>query len=130
MLRGALLNVLLPLLLLTVLYGLLVVGLIRLLRLLRVPRRRAILLGFLAFGVISGLLAAWAWPLDSCVLPNAYAVLLGDGLYGLAAARLGDPWLLRPPQVYVLVSTLLCSALGLLAGLLRPRTPFSLGPVS
>lgn len=100
---------------LTAAYGLAIAGLIRLLRLTRVPRRWAIALGFLAFGIASGLLAAWAWPLDSCVLPNLYAVLLGDKVYGFSAQRLGDPWLLRVPWVYVVVSTVLAGLAGALA---------------
>lgn len=100
---------------LTVAYGLAIAGLILLLRLMRVPRWWAIALGFLAFGAASGLLAAWAWPLDSCVLPNVYAVVLGDEVYGFSAQRLGDPWLLRVPWVYAVVSTILAGLTGALA---------------
>jgi hypothetical protein len=100
---------------LTAVYGLVILGLVFLFRAVRVPRRWAIVLGFLAYGVASGLLAAWAWPLDSCTLPNVYAVLVGDKVYGFSAQRLGDPWLLSVPQVYVVVSTIMGGLAGLLA---------------
>ena len=106
---------------LTVAYGLAITGLVLLLRLIRVPRRWAIALGFVAFGVASGLLAAWAWPLDSCVLPNVYAVVLGDKVYGFSAQRLGDPWLLRVPWVYAVVSTVLGGLAGALAAWVDAR---------
>ena len=108
-------GVVLPVVVLTVVYVLVITGLVLVFRAVRIPRRWAIALGFLAFGVASGLLAAWAWPLDSCTLPNVYAVLLGDEVYGFSAQRLGDPWLLSVPQVYVVVSTILGALAGLLA---------------
>ena len=108
-------GVVLPVVVLTVVYGLVITGLVVIFRAVRIPRRWAIALGFLAFGVASGLLAAWAWPLDSCTLPNVYAVLLGDELYGFSARNLGDPWLLGVPQVYVVVSTILGGLAGVLA---------------
>jgi hypothetical protein len=108
-------GVVLPVVILTVIYGLVITGLVLLFRLLRIPRRWAIGLGFLAYGVLSGLLAARLWPYDSSTMPNLYASLLGDAVYGLSVQRLGNPWLLDKPQVYVLVSTLLCGLVGLLA---------------
>jgi len=109
------LGVVVPAVVLTLLYALVIAGLVTLFRLLRTPRRGAILLGFLVYGLASGLLVAWAWPLDSCTLPNFYAVLLGDELYGFSAQRLGDLWPLRVPHVYVVVSTILAGLAGLLA---------------
>jgi len=114
-------GVVLPVVVLTVAYGLAITGLVLLLRLIRVPRRWAIALGFAIFGIASGLLAAWAWPLDSCVLPNVYAVLLGDKVYGFSAQRLGDPWLLRVPQVYAVVAALLGGLAGALAAWIDAR---------
>jgi len=108
-------NVLLPLLVLSAVYGLAILGLALLFRTLRVTSRWPVFLGFLAFGVVTGLLAVWIWPLDSSVYANVYAALLGDAVYRLAAAHLGDPWLLRVPQVYVVVSTALYGLLGLMA---------------
>ena len=108
-------GVVLPAVILTVIYALVIGALVVLFRLLRVPRRWAIALGFLVFGVATGLLAAWAWPLDSSTLPNFYASLVGDMVYGRLGERLGYPWLLSVPQVYVVVSTVLCGLAGLLA---------------
>jgi len=108
-------GVVLPVVVLTAAYGLVIAGLVLLLRLARVPLRWAIGLGFAVFGIASGLLAAWAWPLDSCTLPNVYAVLLGDQVYGFSARRLGAPWLLGIPQVYVVAATLMGGLAGLVA---------------
>jgi hypothetical protein len=108
-------NVLLPLVVLSALYGLAIFGLVLLFRALRVPSRGSVFLGFLTFGLVTGLLTAWVWPLDSSVYANVYAALLGDAVYQLAAAHLGAPWLLCVPQVYVVVSTALYGLLGLMA---------------
>jgi hypothetical protein len=108
-------NVLLPVAVLTAIYAFAIWGLIALYRALRLPRRGAIFLGFVTFGLATGLLTAWIWPLDSSVYLSVYAAWLGDAVYGLAAQRLGDPWILRVPQIYVVVSTILYGALGLLA---------------
>jgi hypothetical protein len=107
-------NIVLPLFILTAIYGFILGGLVLLLRKLGVPASKAILLGFVLFGVASGLLAAWIWPLDSSVYPNVFATLLGDLAYNLSTGYLGDLWLLRVPQVYVVASTILCTAAGLL----------------
>jgi hypothetical protein len=108
-------GVVLPAVILTAVYSLVIGVLVLFFRVLRVPRRWAILLGFLVYGVISGLLAAWAWPYDSSTLPNLYAVLLGDAIYHFSAQRLGNPWLWSVPQVYVVASTVVCGLVGLLA---------------
>jgi hypothetical protein len=108
---------------LTAAYVVATTGLIALLRWRRIAGGNAIVLGFTTFGVLSGLLAAWAWPLDSAVYANLYAVLLGDQVYTWAISWLGDPnsaqahstipWLLRVPQVYVLVALVASAAAGL-----------------
>ena len=81
------------------------------------PARWVVVLGFLTFGVATGLLAAWVWPYDSCVLPNLWAVVLGDALYELSSEYLGDPAglpaVLRVPWVYPLAGAILYGALGL-----------------
>jgi len=107
-------NVVLPLLVLAVIYGLVIGGLVWLLRKLKVSPRRAILLAFLLFGVVTGLLTAWVWPLDSSVYVNVVAALLGDLVYGWSTQYLGDPWLLRVPHVYAVVSAIVWGAAGLL----------------
>jgi hypothetical protein len=98
---------------LTLVYGAIVVGLAWLLRRAGVAARRAVALGFVIFGLASGLLSAWAWPYDSCVLPNLWAVLLGDGLYQWASGIGGNAALLRVPWIYPLAGAMLYGALGL-----------------
>jgi hypothetical protein len=115
-------NVLLPVVVLTAIYGLAIWGLISLFRAVGLPKKRCTFAGFLAFGLASGLLAAWAWPLDSSVYWNVYGIWLGDAVYGLAVEHLGDPWFLRVPQVYVVASTILYAILGLLAQLAHTHT--------
>ena len=100
-------------LLLTLAYGAIIAGLVWLLRRVGAPARWAVLLGFLTFGIGSGLIAAWAWPYDSCVLPNLWAVLLGDALYGLSSEHLGDIAAFRVPWVYPVLGAVLYGALGL-----------------
>jgi hypothetical protein len=107
-------NIVLPILVLTAIYGLVIGGLAWLLRILRIPATRATFLAFLLFGLVTGLLTAWVWPLDSSVYANVFTVLLGDLVYRWSAQYLGDPWLLRVPHVYVLVSPILWAGAGLL----------------
>ena len=100
---------------LTLAYGGIIAGLDWLLRRVGTPARWTIALGCLVFGIVSGLLAAWVWPHDSCVLPNLWAVLLGDALYTLSSEAPGSPAVFPPPWVYPLVSTVLYGVLGLAA---------------
>ena len=115
-------NSVLGVILLTVLYAAIIVGLVWLLRRIGVPGRWAILCGLLAFGVGSGLLAAWAWPYDSCLYPNVWAVLAGDGLYDLSTDRLGDLWALQPPRVYLFAAAAVYGGAGLLLQCVYNRT--------
>ena len=108
--------------LLTAAYLVVIAGASWLLWKLGVSSRRAVWLGFLLFGIVSGLLAALVWPLDSVILPNVYAVLAGDWLYWSAIGWLGDPrsnqahdtvpWLLRVPQVYAVAASALFGVAG------------------
>jgi len=107
-------RVLLPLMLLSAAYGAIILGLIWALRRIGTPVRWAILLGFVGFGIGTGLLAAWVWPLDSSVYPNIWATLLGDALYQWSTSTVGDMWLLGVPRVYVSAAALLYGGLGLL----------------
>ena len=100
---------------LTLAYGGVIAGLVWLLRRAGAPARWAIALGCLVFGIATGLLAAWAWPYDSCVLANLWAVLLGDALYALSSEVPGSPAVFPPPWVYPLVGAILYGALGLAA---------------
>ena len=112
-----------PLLICTAVYGIAIALAILLLRRLGAPGSRAIFLGFVIFGALSGLLVAWAWPVESSIYGNIYAVLVGDRLYTGAIAYLGDshsanahetiPWILRIPQIYVPVSLVLSAGAGL-----------------
>jgi hypothetical protein len=77
--------------------------------------RWAIVFGFLGFGLGTGLLSAWIWPLDSSIYPNVWAVLVGDWLYDLSSTYLDDLWLLGVPQGYALSGVLVYGGLGVLA---------------
>jgi len=101
------------LLILSATYGAVILALALLLRRLRVSGRRAISVSFLVFGGVTGVLAAWAWPLDSSVYPNVWATLLGDWIYHVSTLYLGAPWPLQVPQVYIVASTVLCGVTGL-----------------
>jgi len=94
--------------LLTLVYGAIIAGLAWLLRRAGTASRWAIALACVIFGTVSGLLSAWAWPYDSCVLPNLWAVLLGDALYRLTG---GVP-VLRVPWIYPLAGAMLYGVLG------------------
>lgn len=107
---------------LSVLYGIVLLGLVLLLRKIGVPAKRVIIAGFLVFGAVTGTLTAWVWPADSSVYFNVFASLLGDQLYSLSIQYFGDarsaqahytiPWVLRVPQVYVVASVVLCGLVG------------------
>jgi len=83
-----------------------------------------IVIGFLIYGVIVGLLSAW-WRhfSDNIFLLNIPGVLLGHEVYELSIYWLGDPGspqahytipgILRIPQVYIPVSMLFWGMIGL-----------------
>lgn len=116
-------NIILLVLGLSAIYSLVILMLVLLLRKIGVPGGRAIILGFLIFGAVTGVLMAWAWPLDSSIYFNPFATYLGDQVYNLSIQYLGEmhsaqahytiPWLLRIPQVYVLTSMVLCGLVSL-----------------
>jgi hypothetical protein len=115
-------DVLVQLLVLSAIYGLAICGLIVVLRKLGFLAKKRLGLSFVLFGIATGFLVAWAWPGDGSVLINFFTVFLGDGVYHLSIRYLGDisspqahytiPWLLRIPQVYVIVSIILWSLIG------------------
>jgi hypothetical protein len=125
---------------LTAVYAIVIASVILLLRRLGAPGSRAIILGCLIFGVLSGLLVAWAWPVESSIYGNIYAALVGDRLYTAAIAYLGDsysanahqtiPWILRIPQVYAPVSLVLSGAAGLFVQWLYNRRQARQGAAS
>jgi hypothetical protein len=103
-------------------YGLIVWGIVVLLRRFGALPRTRVLVGFLVAGLVAGLVAMLAWPADVAVLLNLPGVLLGDMVYSGSIRLFGDPsspqahytipWLLRVPQVYVLVSALVYGLVG------------------
>ena len=111
-------------LILVVEYGLAIAALSWLIRRLGASRGRAVLLGSVAFGLLSGVAAALIWPLDVSAVINVPGVWLGDWIYANAIEWIGDPhssqahytipWPLRVPQVYVIASTGVWGLLGLL----------------
>ena len=116
-------NIILLVLGLSAIYSLVILMLVLLLRKTGVPGGRAIILGFLIFGAVAGVLMAWAWPLDLSTYFNLFATFLGDQVYNLSIQYLGDmhspqahytiPWILRIPQVYVLTSIVVCGLVSL-----------------
>jgi len=104
-------------------YGAAISALALLLRRAGVPGSKAVLLSLLIFGAVTGILTAWAWPLEASIYFNLLATLLGDRVYVLSIRYLGDsgspqahftiPWILRVPQVYVLASVALSALVGL-----------------
>ena len=111
------------LLILLAIYSIVILGLVLLLRKMGVSGKRAIILSFLVFGAVTGILTAWVWPIDSSLYFNVLASLLGDQVYNLSIQFLGDasssqahytiPWILRIPQVYVLTSIVVCGLVSL-----------------
>lgn len=87
------------------------------------PKTR-LLVGFIAYGVIVGLLSAWWWGIsDNVFFPNIPGMLIGDLVYNLSIRYMGDPhssqahytipWIMRIPQVYVPVSVIFWGVMGL-----------------
>jgi hypothetical protein len=111
------------LLILLAIYGVVISGLIWLLRRIGLSRKRVVILSFLVFGVATGILTGWVWPIDSGVYFNFFAAFLGEQVYDLSIRYLGDmhspqahytiPWILRIPQVYVLTSIVLSGLVSL-----------------
>ena len=112
-------------------YGLVIAALAWLLQRLGAPGSRAILFGFLVYGLAAGILGLALWPMDTSVYPNVLAAWAGDWIYVNAIQFIGDPhsdqahttipWLLQVPQVYALTSVTLCGGLGIAAQWLYDR---------
>ena len=115
-------DVIVQLLVFTVVYGLALFGIFTGLGTLGISAEKRISLSFLLFGTVTGLLVAWTWPGDLAVRINYVTVFLGDEVYHVATLYIGDasssqahytiPWILRVPQVYVVVSIIFWSLLG------------------
>lgn len=125
------LGIVLPLFILPAIYGLVILGLVMAFRKMLVSSKKAILLGFLVFGIAVGFLTAWAWPADSSFYFNVLPALLGDQVYNSSIQHFGDmispqahytvPWILRIPQVYVITSIVLYGLAGSLLQLIYNR---------
>jgi len=112
-------------------YGLIVWGIVVLLRRRGVMPRSRVFVGFLVAGLVAGLVAVLAWPADVAVLLNPPGVLLGDLVYTGSISLFGDPsspqahftvpWLLRVPQVYVFVSVLTYGLIGAIVQVILNR---------
>lgn len=112
------------LLVLVAIYAIAIIALIWLLQCFRDASKYAIFVSLFIFGLVTGTLVVWLWPLDSCVLPNIFGVWLGDWIYHQAIAWVDDPnsaqahntvpWVFQIPQVYVIASVGLCALVGLL----------------
>ena len=83
-----------------------------------------VLVGFLIYGIVVGLLSYWWWHIsDNLFLLNIPGELLGYEVYDLSINFLGDPfspqahytipWFLRIPQVFVPVSVIFWGMIGL-----------------
>jgi hypothetical protein len=115
-------DVIVQLLVLSALYGLALFGIFTGLGKLGISPEKRISLSFLLFGAVTGFLVAWAWPGDLAVIINYVTAFLGDEVYRLSLMYLGDasspqahytiPWILRIPQVYVVVSIVVWSLIG------------------
>ena len=124
-------GIIVPLFILPAIYGLVILGLVIAFRKMQIPSKKAILLGFLVFGIAVGFLTAWAWPADSSFYFNVFGALLGDQIYNMSIQYFGDivspqahytiPWILRIPQVYVITSIVLYGLVGLLLQLIYNR---------
>ena len=110
------------LLVLVVIYVVIITALTWLIQRFRLSSRYAVFLSLLIFGVVTGILVVWLWPLDSSVVPNIFGVWLGDWIYHRAIAWTGDPnsaqahntipWFFQIPQVYAIASVGLCAIAG------------------
>ena len=115
-------DVIVQLLVLSALYGLALFGIFMGLGKLGISSEKRISLSFLLFGTVTGFLVAWVWPGDLAVRINYFTAFLGDEVYHLATRYLGDisssqahytiPWILRIPQVYVIVAIISWGLIG------------------
>ena len=120
--RTDMISNLVPLVMLSIIYGLGIFGLIVLLRIVQVSARWRIVLGFLLFATATGFLVVQQWPLDSIFLYNFPAQFLGYEIYYWSIQLIGDPtsanahdtipWFLRIPQVFLMVSLIFWGLLG------------------
>ncbi len=104
-------------------YGLLAAGIVKLLRRFATLPGVRIFVGCLCAGLVAGLLTVRIWPADVVAWVNLPGMVLGDIVYNGSIRLLGDPasaqahytipWILRVPQVYLLVTILLWGIIGI-----------------
>jgi hypothetical protein len=89
-----------------------------------ISSKSKILVGFLLYGVLVGLLSFWWWGIsDNILLLNIPGELIGYEVYNIAISLFGDPfspqahfsipWILRIPEVFIPVSIICWGAIGL-----------------
>jgi len=96
---ASLCSVIIVLSVLSATYGVVILGLVLLLRTTGVSSTRALIVAFWIFGAVTGALVAQAWRIDSSIYPNVWAAFPGDWVYHLSTEYLGAPWLLQVPRV-------------------------------
>ena len=85
--------------------------------------KNKLIIGFLVYGVIAGLLSSWWWHIsDNIFYLNIPGDMLGQLIYEQSITVFGEstspqahytiPWILRIPQVYVPASVLLWGLFG------------------
>lgn len=114
--------ILVPLVLFSTIYALIIIGCIVLLRIVRVSAGWSVVFGFLLFATTTGLFVVQQWPQDSIFLYNFPAQFLGYETYYWSIELIGAPtsanahdtipWFLRIPQVFLVVSIIFWGLLG------------------
>lgn len=93
---------------------------------------KKIIFVFIIYGVIVGFISVWFdQNTDTLFLLNIPGTLIGDAVYGLSIKLIGNPyssqahftipWILRIPQVYILVSVVFWGLIGLIIKLIYNR---------
>jgi uncharacterized membrane protein YeaQ/YmgE (transglycosylase-associated protein family) len=124
-------GVILPLLILSTIYGVAIFGVFAGLSKMGISSKKRVFLSSLIFGILTGFLVAWAWPSEGGIFINIFPVLLGDEVYSSSIVHFGDPsslqahytipWILRIPQVYVIVSIIFWGLIGLVTQFIYNR---------
>ncbi len=105
-------------------YGIFIIMFNLVLHKIGISKDKRIILSFLIFGITTGILIVYMWPNDVCISINCFTMFIGDKIYWFSILYLGDPnsphahytipWVLRAPQIYLIVSIAFWSLIGLL----------------
>jgi hypothetical protein len=97
-------------------------GIAILFRRIGMPKHTSIFFAFLVIGIVLGLVSVFLWPGDLGVYLNLPGTAAGDWVYHSSIDVFGNPvsdqahytipWILRIPQIYVIVSPLIYGAAG------------------